>query len=212
VLVRHCDPAGGPSAVLSLEDFYRWEVEEGKRPLSARGRARATDLAGQIHALRPDDLLASPVRRAAETAEVIGARIGRSPQFWPELSEIRFGRWEVVRGIAARVPAPSQFWSIGLRCLWMGGGRVQGIDPPAVVAERAAVMAARLSELAEGRTVVVVGHGVATAFLIAALTGSRSPAVAWVGYLLRTGQYRILERGPRGYRVTGGGRGRSALR
>ena len=77
------------------------------------------------------------------------------------------------------------------------------------VADRVSAVAARLSEMAEGRTVAVVGHGVATAFLIAALTGSRTPAVAWVRHLLRTGEYRILERGPYGFRAAGGGRGRA---
>ena len=215
MLVRHCDPVGGPSAVLSLEDFYRWEQIESERPLSARGRVRAEDLARQMEALRPDVLIASPVRRAAETAEAVRARVGLCPQVWPELSEIRFGRWSWIRGLARRVPAPSHVWEIGLRFLWMAGGRVEGIDPPLVVAERAGEVAARLSELAEGRTVVVVGHGVAMAFLMAALTGSGPPSATWVRFLLRTGQYRILERGARGYREVGGGRGRaggSALR
>lgn len=209
VLVRHCDPAGGPSAVLSLEDFYRWELKESERPLSPRGRLRAGDLARQMEALRPGILIASPVRRAAETAEAISARVGLRPEVWPELSEIRFGRWDWARGLAARVPAPSHLWSVWLRFLWLAGGRAQGVDPPSIVAERAAEVAARLSELAEGRTVVVVGHGVAMAFLMAALTGSGPPAATWVRFLLRTGQYRILERGVRGYREVGGGRGRA---
>ena len=197
------------SRVLSLDDFYRWEVTESERSLSARGRARAVDLARLVEALRPDDLLASPVRRAAETAEVIGARVGLDPTFWPELSEVRFGRWERVPGVARRVPVPPQVWSLGLRFLWMAGGRVQGIESPSVVADRAKDVAARLSGLAEGRTVVVVGHGVAMAFVIAALLRSGPPAVVWVRYLLRTWQYKILERGSRGYREVGGGRGRA---
>lgn len=88
-LLRHAD-AGDPD---------RWAGDDADRPLSAKGLRQAARLAALLRALdwRPDAILTSPRRRAAETAEIVAAALKTSPRidgrlgaaFGPgELSEI----------------------------------------------------------------------------------------------------------------------------
>jgi broad specificity phosphatase PhoE len=64
-------------------------------PLNAIGRAQAGELAARV-ALeeRIASIWCSDLRRAAETAAIVGARIGLSPQPDPRLREGSRGEWE----------------------------------------------------------------------------------------------------------------------
>lgn len=65
-------------------------------PLNARGRAQAGELARQLEArgLPIDALYTSPQRRAFETAEIVGGRLGLRPVPVEDLREVSFGIWE----------------------------------------------------------------------------------------------------------------------
>ena len=64
-------------------------------PLNARGRAQAAALAEKLRSSeRAEALYTSPLRRAAETAEIIGSALGLRPEPVEALREISFGVWE----------------------------------------------------------------------------------------------------------------------
>lgn len=62
-------------------------------PLDDTGRAQAADLAERASALPFVALWSSPLLRARETAEVVGARIGLQPREDPRLAETDAGDW-----------------------------------------------------------------------------------------------------------------------
>jgi phosphohistidine phosphatase len=68
-LLRHAD-AGDPGA---------WRGDDAVRPLSGKGRRQAQRLGSLLAALgfEPDAILTSPKLRAAETAELVAAALGK---------------------------------------------------------------------------------------------------------------------------------------
>lgn len=65
--------------------------------LSTLGREQAEEAAGYLAGRGADLLLASPLQRAAETAAIIGRRLGLSPLLDPALTEWRLAaRWNGV--------------------------------------------------------------------------------------------------------------------
>jgi phosphohistidine phosphatase len=67
-LLRHAD-AGDPD---------RWAGDDADRPLSSKGLRQAGRLASHLRALgwKPDAIITSPKRRAAETADIVADAIG----------------------------------------------------------------------------------------------------------------------------------------
>ena len=64
-------------------------------PLNDRGRAQARDLAARLRTMGPVSVIyASPLRRAFETARIIGRALGIAPIAAPQLTELSFGDWE----------------------------------------------------------------------------------------------------------------------
>jgi broad specificity phosphatase PhoE len=63
-------------------------------PLNAVGRGQAQELAERVAQCLIASLWASDLSRAAETARIVGARIGLEPQLDPRLREGNRGDWE----------------------------------------------------------------------------------------------------------------------
>jgi broad specificity phosphatase PhoE len=63
-------------------------------PLSEVGRRQARLLALRVKPLLVESLYSSPLRRALETARLIGEVIGREPVVDPRLTELNYGAWE----------------------------------------------------------------------------------------------------------------------
>jgi 2,3-bisphosphoglycerate-dependent phosphoglycerate mutase len=71
-------------------------------PLNNTGRSQAASLAERLAAAQPfgdswrsvGSLWTSDLRRASETAEIVGARLGLQPKADPRLREGNRGRWE----------------------------------------------------------------------------------------------------------------------
>lgn len=65
-------------------------------PLNDTGRAQAHELADRVAGLAEPvrSLWSSDLRRAHETAEIVGGRIGCQPRLDPRLREANRGRWE----------------------------------------------------------------------------------------------------------------------
>jgi broad specificity phosphatase PhoE len=72
----------------------RWQGHEDV-PLNGLGTEQARLLAGRLAAerLRPAALVASDLRRAFETARLLGEALGLAPEAEPALRELDVGRW-----------------------------------------------------------------------------------------------------------------------
>jgi broad specificity phosphatase PhoE len=68
-------------------------------PLNDTGRAQAAELAERVASMGIRSLWASDLSRAAETARIVGARIGLEPRLDPRLREANRGEWEGYRFI-----------------------------------------------------------------------------------------------------------------
>lgn len=145
----------------------------GDEALTARGRRQARLLAECLTRLPLSAVLASPLQRTAETAEVIAQRAGLSLTLEPRLREQDYGEWEGLSGTDLR----DRLGDSGLRG-WLADPER---TPPG--GESLAAVAARvqevLAELRKGprredgdepRQVVLVSHvGPIKALLCSAL-------------------------------------------
>ncbi|MGH2884799.1 MAG: histidine phosphatase family protein [Solirubrobacteraceae bacterium] len=86
--------------------------------LNDTGRAQAHELAEKIAARSEPirSLWSSDLRRASETAEIVGARIGLEPRLDPRLREANRGEWEGHLFIDIERSDPERF------AAWMRGG------------------------------------------------------------------------------------------
>jgi probable phosphoglycerate mutase len=69
-------------------------VGQQDTPLTQDGREQAARLAAVMRGRDVSALYTSPLRRAAETAEMVGERLGLAPASDERLAETRKGRWE----------------------------------------------------------------------------------------------------------------------
>ena len=133
----------------------RWQGHSD-RPLNERGRRQARDLAARIEHEELEAIYSSDSRRARETAEIVGARLGLPVKTDARLREVSFGEWEGLTSdqIARRHADAFVRWEAGERPLR------PGIEPDEAMAER--VLEA-LREIAEehpdGRVLVVTSGG-----------------------------------------------------
>jgi probable phosphoglycerate mutase len=85
LLIRHAES--------SWNAARRWQGH-GDPPLSDRGRAQSRALARELARETIDVLVSSDLRRAVETAAIIGQARGLQPQLDPRLRELDMGDWE----------------------------------------------------------------------------------------------------------------------
>ena len=85
LLIRHAESSWNATG--------RWQGH-GDPPLSDRGRAQADALARELARETIDVLVSSDLRRAAETAAILGRARGLRPELNPRLRELDLGDWE----------------------------------------------------------------------------------------------------------------------
>jgi broad specificity phosphatase PhoE len=85
LLIRHAESSWNAAG--------RWQGH-GDPPLSDRGRAQANALARELARETIDVLVSSDLRRAAETAAIVGQARGLQPELNPRLRELDLGDWE----------------------------------------------------------------------------------------------------------------------
>jgi probable phosphoglycerate mutase len=131
------------------------------------GRGQAKAAASRLAEDRPDAIVSSDLRRAAETGEALGAVAGLEVRLDARLREQHFGEWQGLTNteIEARYPEAWARWRRGEVLTELG------IEDRANVARRAT--AAVLDAAALGDTVVVVTHGGTAMVAIAGLLGWR---------------------------------------
>lgn len=124
-------------------------------PLNATGQAQAAALA---QALPPgiEVLIASPQRRARETAEAVAAARGLELQFDGAFRERDFGIFEGLTSEEAREQHPA-WWSANAAYRW--DLCPPGAEPTRAVVDRVATGLATLRQRHAGRTMLLVSHG-----------------------------------------------------
>lgn len=159
-LVRHGESEGNHSATL-----------QGCRldtPLTLRGRRQAESLAIRLFTHEIDAVVASPMRRAHETAEILGAPHGLAVATDPDLREFDWGLWTgqpLDEGMERLVAE--------LRARWRSGDvnvSPPGGESPVLAARRAERVLERLKARAP-LAPLVVAHGRFNRVLMTVLLG-----------------------------------------
>ena len=129
--------------------------------LTAVGLEQAAVAAPALAALGPDRMVSSDLRRAADTAEVVGAACGLPVKFDARLRETHLGQWQGMTHseVEAIYPGGIQSWRSSPECAPPGG------ETRVEVATRAAQVVGEL-DAAGHDTAVLCTHG----GLIAGLT------------------------------------------
>ncbi len=124
--------------------------------LSEEGRAQIRGVAEWLAPLaeRVDAVVASPVRRAHESGEILAERLGRAVEVEPGFAEMDFGTWDGLTfdEVAQQYRADLDAW-VGTTDVRPGGG-----ESLAMVRERVLDALDRVLERHTGRTVVVASH------------------------------------------------------
>ncbi|MCF6510077.1 bifunctional RNase H/acid phosphatase [Blastococcus sp. MG754426] len=142
-------------------------------PLSRTGRAEAEAAGERAAQLGIDVVVASPLRRTRETAEIVAARLGLPVEFDDDLVELDFGDLEGLTADEARARHP-----LGVR-RFMADVTVAapGGESIADVARRVAAARQRVLSRHAGRTVLVVSHVTPIKLLLAAGLGAGDDVV-----------------------------------
>lgn len=134
-------------------------TEDGRRQVS---RA-ATILAERLDGTPLAAIVASPLLRAVQTAEIVAERLGTTVQTDDDLAEMAFGEWDGLTFPEARSADPEFFDG------WIGDPRVSppGGESLASVAARAESARRRLVEKFEENTVLLASHAMPVKTIIA---------------------------------------------
>jgi broad specificity phosphatase PhoE len=145
--------------------------------LSEVGRAQAEAAAARLAALHPDLIVASDLRRAADTAKTLAAVTGLDIAYDARLRERHYGVWQGLTNpeIAVRWPGEYERWHAGLPLHGLG---IEDLDE---VGKRMADALQDVSGRAPGGTVVVASHGSAIRRGVIALLGWPEPVVRTLG-------------------------------
>lgn len=160
VLVRHGQTDWNVNA-----RYMGW-IDQG---LNREGRQQAAKLARRLDRWPIAAVYSSPLSRALRTAEIIAGPHSLPVETMPELGEMRIGDWEgmFAGDIAARYPELWRTWRANPGDFRMPGGESLG-----EVGDRAAGAFGRITDGAEGKTVLAVTHDVVVRLLVAQCLGA----------------------------------------
>jgi probable phosphoglycerate mutase len=165
VLVRH-----GVTAH-TLDKRFSGGLGGGNPGLTDEGRAQVRVTADWLSPLSEeiDVVVTSPVRRTQESAEIIGARLGRPVSVEDGLAEMEFGAWDGMTFAEIRERYPDDLDA------WLGspdiapGGHGESLQ---VVQKRVLASRDRLLGEYAGRTVLAVSHVTPIKVLVADALGA----------------------------------------
>ncbi|MFG1609383.1 histidine phosphatase family protein [Actinoplanes sp. NPDC049265] len=125
-------------------------------PLNELGHQQAVDAAALLVRFKPDAIVASDLRRAADTAAALAAVTGLAVKHDQRLRERSFGLWEglTMTEVAERRPEEYARWTRGEDVI---GGDVETLDDLGKRVSEALLGAAALAP--PGGTVVAATHG-----------------------------------------------------
>jgi probable phosphoglycerate mutase len=165
LLVRHGESVpADPDRPFTLVDG------RGDPELSQLGREQAVLVADRLATTRVDAIYVTSLRRTAETAAPLAARLGLVPEVEPALAEVQLGEWD--RGIYRQRVADGD--PLALRMLeeerW---DVIPGAESNATIAARVGPAIGRIAECHAGERVVCFAHGGTIGAVLAIATGSR---------------------------------------
>jgi glucosyl-3-phosphoglycerate phosphatase len=136
-------------------------------PLNDRGRQQAATAASRLAALRPAAIVASDLRRAADTAAALAALTDLPVRLDARLRERYFGDWQglTIAEIAERYPAEYARWQAGEPDF---GCAAESVDD---MAKRVGAALRDAVDAAPGGTIVVATHGGAARHGIGEMVG-----------------------------------------
>jgi probable phosphoglycerate mutase len=137
-------------------------------PLNELGRQQAVDAAELLLKLQPAMIVASDLRRAADTAAALAALTGLPVRYDERLRERYFGAWQglTMAEVQRTLPEEHARWQAGADVI---GGDVETLDD---LGKRVAEALQTAADLAPpGGTVVVATHGAAARQGIGHLVG-----------------------------------------
>jgi probable phosphoglycerate mutase len=158
-------PGGPPTTVVlvrhgvtphTLEKRFSGGLASANPGLSDEGRAQIRAVADWLAPLadRVDAVVASPVRRTLESADIIAAALGQPIEVEPGFAEMEFGVWDGMTFGEVGEQYPAELKS------WLGSvdNAPEGGESFTTVQERVLAGLGRLLEGHAGKTVVVVSH------------------------------------------------------
>lgn len=147
ILIRHGE------SVWNAE--RRWQGQADP-PLSERGRAQARAAGAAIAALGPQQLYASDLVRAFETATILGQELGLEPSAEPRLREFHVGEWSGLTMAEIDTRWPGEYARFRNRepDLRPGGG-----ESPRELMQRVLAALGDIAARHPGERVAVVSHG-----------------------------------------------------
>ncbi|MGY2874436.1 ribonuclease H / adenosylcobalamin/alpha-ribazole phosphatase [Marmoricola sp. URHA0025 HA25] len=139
-------------------------------PLTDEGRAQIRATAEWLSPMREqiDALVASPVRRTHQSAEILGEILGHEVEFEEGIAEMEFGTWDglTFADVQEQFPDELSAWLGNLEQAPGGGESFRS------VAERVLAGRDRIAEAYAGRTVLVVSHVTPIKTLVADALGA----------------------------------------
>jgi broad specificity phosphatase PhoE/ribonuclease HI len=158
-------PGGPPTTVVlvrhgvtphTLEKRFSGGLASANPGLSDEGRAQIRAVADWLGPLaeRVDAVVASPVRRTLESAEILAETLGKPVEVEPGFAEMEFGVWDGMTfgEVGEKYPAELKSW------LGSVDNAPEGGESFTTVQERVLAGLGRLLAAHAGRTVVVVSH------------------------------------------------------
>jgi probable phosphoglycerate mutase len=165
LLVRH-----GESAAVRDDEPFPMLDGQGDPELHLEGRAQAERIADRLQHEDVSAIYVSSLRRTAETAAPLAARLGIEPVVDADLREVHLGEWEggeFRRRMVAQDPIAlrlreQQRWDV-----------IPGAEPQDQFAARVHRVVARIAARHAGECVAVFSHGATIGQVLAHAAGSR---------------------------------------
>jgi probable phosphoglycerate mutase len=177
---RSWSPPGGPPTTLVLvrhgvtdhttRKVFSGGMASANPPLNEEGRAQIRATGDWLSPLRDqfDALIASPVRRTHESAEILGEILGQTVEFDEGLAEMEFGTWDglTFADVQEQFPDELSAWLGNLEHAPGGGESFR------TVADRVLAGRDRILEAYAEKTVLVVSHVTPIKTLVADALGA----------------------------------------
>lgn len=165
LVVRH-----GESEPARLDQPHDSVDGRADPPLDPRGHDEAELLAKRLHDAGVAAIYITPLRRTAQTAAPLAARLDISPAVVPDLAEVHMGEWEGAtfrQRITDHDPIAMQMfteerWDV-----------IPGAEPTDTFASRVRAGITRIAAAHPGERVVIVTHGGVIGTIMSLASGSR---------------------------------------